>query len=379
MVRTEIDRLNLLYAVFNGAKALVSIFGPIYLLQSGFSLQAVLLYCIMTAVVKCASLWPVFWLASRVGARVTMSAGVCVMALHFVWFAQLIKSDLWLAGLALLLGMANALFYPSFRLLFSFAARTSNITKHVARQNISMIVAMTGAPIIGGVIATTYGIQYTYGSAALLFLIVAIYSLHTRHQAQTFRFVTRRIPRGAALRDYVANASYSFSGLADLAVWPLYVALIIPTYAGIGAYAGVVALIAILVQAIVGRFETVRSERRLLTGGVVLNSIYNAGRIIATTTPQLLGLSVINALGGAMLAGAYGSRFYKNIHPEQHAEYLFAMECANSVTWLVYFPILLVVSMAADYETTLRLGVLLVVPAVFGMWGMRVFAVSSGR
>ena len=370
---THIRHLNHMYALFGGAKSLVAVFGSIYLIQSGFGLRDIILYFIMTAIVKIACLWLVFPLAARYGARRLVITGICLMVVHFVWFASLQHSYLWLGILAALLGAANAFFYPSFRILFSQATHHDTVSRSVASQNNYTIIASALAPIMGGAVASLLDIRLTYLIAALLFAGAALLTLRLPRAVPKLQFHLRRIPRGGALRDYAANASYSFSGLADTSLWPLYLAVIIPTYAGIGAYTGFAVVLTLITQTLVGRISSPRSERTALYGGIVLSSLYGVGRAVATTVSQLIGLGFVNALGSALLAGAYGTRFYKNIHPEHHLEYLFAMELANSVTWLVYFPILLLATVALSDESVLRLGILLVIPAVFGMALMRIY------
>lgn len=367
------EQLSRIYAVFHAAKALVSILGPVYLLHLGFDLQTLLLYFVLTAVVKVASLFVVFPCAARYSPRVTMLVGASVMVLHFMWFAWSSHTVAWLAVLAALLGVANAFFYSSFRINFSFATTQSRASREVARLNNYTTAAMAIAPVVGGFVASYIDIRLTYICAALLFAAAAYLAYRYSPTRQTLSFGFHKIPRGGALRDYAANASYSASGLADLAVWPLYLAIIVPTYAGLGLYAGVVVGVAIVVQAIVGRATTLRHERFALYGGVVLNFGYNIGRIMVTSVPQLVGISIVSSFSSAMLAGVFGARFYKNIDPRHHLEYLFGMELANSVTWLVYFPVLLWMSTWLSYEETLRAGVLLVVPAVLGMCAVRVF------
>lgn len=375
---TSTEHLSRIYAVFHAAKALVSMLGPIYLLHLGFDLQAILLYFLVTALIKVPTLYVVFRLAARHGVRLTMSVGAGVMVLHFAWFALGMYDFMWLVVLALLLGVANAFFYSSFRIGFSARTTHAETSRNVARLNNYSTLVMAVAPVIGGFVASLVDIRATYALAAVLFAVATIQIyIYAPKSLPVARFRLREIPRGGAVRDYISNASYSFSGLADLAVWPLFVAILVPTYAGIGLYAGLVVVVAVVAQMIVGRFASVRAEKNILAGGVALNLLYNVGRLFVMSVGQLVGLSFVNGLGGAMLAGAYGSRFYKNIHAKKHLEYLFAMEIANSVTWLVYFPILLLLSTLLSYEDTLRAGVILVAPAVLGMLLMRVFAVGG--
>lgn len=357
----------------------MSILGPIYLYQAGFSIQAILLFFIVTALVKVGSLFIVFNLAGRHGPQLTMLLGVCLMMVYFVCFG-LIEAAGWSIYIAAaMLGLANAFFYPSFRMNFSLQVRRTQINAQVARLNIITIIFSAIAPAIGGLLATLVSIQAPYYLAALIFLIVFMTLLRGSEARPHPSFTMNRIPKGPAMRDYIANSSYSFSGLADLAVWPLLIGLIIPTYAGIGAYVGVMVILAVAVQYGVAHYGKRYGERDVLYAGVVLNSVYNTLRIFASTTGQLIGLGLVDAASGSLLSGAYGSRFYKNIDKKRRFEYLFGMEFANSITWLLYFPVLLVASYVLSFEATIRFGVICVIPAVVGMLLIRLRATRPGR
>jgi hypothetical protein len=79
------------------------------------------------------------------------------------------------------------------------------------------------------------------------------------------------------------------------------------------------------------------------------------------------GITVISSFGSSLIASAYGGRFYKNIDTARRMEYLFATEMANSLPWLLYFPLLLIVSHNFSLLSTLKIGIVLIAPATLGM------------
>src|SRR6476469_9422182 len=75
VTKTNIKSLYTVYTLFNIARALVSFIGPIYLYRLGFSLQALILFMICTALCKVGSLPLVFKTIARYGARPCMFVG----------------------------------------------------------------------------------------------------------------------------------------------------------------------------------------------------------------------------------------------------------------------------------------------------------------
>lgn len=367
----QMTRLYWTNALFSGAKALASILGPIYLYRNGFSFQVIIMYFIVTALVKVAALFVVFKLAGSLGPKVTMVVGIVFMIVHFMCFASMVSLGTPLFIVGALLGLANAFFYPSFRMCFSFATQTNATGMQVAKLNSLSTLFTAVAPVIGGVVAGVAGVVATYYIAAGVFALALLFTAGQSIPSPKLGFHFKDIPRGAAVRDYFSNASYSTSGLADLLAWPLLIGLIIPTYAGIGMYAGLLVAASVGVQLWVGRVGDKKGDKLFLLGGAAVNVLYNALRLFASSVGHLVGLSMLSALSSSLLSSSYGARFYKNIHPQRHLEYLFMMEFANSITWLVYFPLLLWVSSVASFENTLRIGIILIVPAALGMTVMR--------
>lgn len=369
----RIVHLYWVYALFGGAKALVSILGPIYLYRIGFSLHEIIVYFIITAVVKVAALFLVFKLASKLGSRITMAMGILLMVAHFVCFAAVESHGMPLYVVGSLLGLANAFFYPSFRLSFSFVTETKKAGMQVAKLNTLSMAFTVISPVVGGVIAGIFGVVAVYYVAAVVFFGTFVFLLlrRTGSERHVAKFIISDIPRGGAVRDYLSNASYSFSGLADLLVWPLFVGLLIPTYAGIGGYAGLLVGMSIIVQLWVGKIADKKGEHLFLGAGVTLSLAYNVLRVFVSSVGQLISLSVLSVLGSSLLASSYGSRFYKNVDTKRRLEYLFMMEMANSVTWLLYFPVLLWLSYVLSFDDALRVGIILIAPAAVGMALMR--------
>jgi MFS family permease len=344
---------------------LVSAIGPIYLYRIGFSLKSIIVFFILTAIFKVASLPLVFRLVSKIGVNPIIIFGIVTMAAHLLIYSTITRNSS-LVLLAATLGIANASFFPVFRIAFSLALSADKAASQSALLNTLSLVFSALMPIIGGIIATFFSprLAYTLPFFIMLFALIPILN-YPNAKPERIRF-SRKYSK-TAWREYRANASYSFSGLADMLVWPIFLSMLIPTYAGLGILAGVVILISAGIQIVVGKLCDRQDESYYLFAGTLLVTGYNFTRVFVLTIPQVIGLSAISAVGSSVIASAYGGRFYKNIDTSCRLDYLFGAEMANSIPWLIYFPILLVVSYYFSVPETLKFGTLIIAAATLSM------------
>jgi len=364
--RIELRRLFTTYGLVSIALSFVGAFGPIYLMRLGYSLTDILVFFFLTAVIKVIVLPFVFKAMHTIGSNRLMTIGIIFFIAHFILFATL-SSQFWpLWILAFTKAIGNACYYGAYRVNFA-VAHTKEKTGSQAAFAQSMILTLgIFAPLAGGLVSYFWSVSGVYLAAVILFIFAGIV-IWNAPQEVIKKIKFRNIPKGAALKDYLSNFSYSFSGLADLFVWPILISLIIPSYVGIGAIGTLFALLSIIVTIYVGkRIDSKLKKHRFLGYGVSVNFMYNVGRLFATTTPHLVGLGFLSALGGSLVAVSYDKRYFTNAAKKYWLEYLYAQEVANALPWIIYFPILIAASLYLTTSQLLYVGVLITIPFIFG-------------
>jgi len=363
--RIELRKLFTTYGLVSIALSFVGAFGPIYLFRSGYTIRDLLIYFLLIALVKIVVLPFVFKAMHSIGSNRMMSIGIAFFILNFVLFATLSQGwPLWL--LAFTKAIGNACYYGAYRVNFAIAHSQENTGKQAAFAQSMVLTLGIFAPVAGGLFSFFWSISAVYLVAIVLFIFAGAVIWNAPQQiVKKINF--KNIPKGSALKDYGSNFSYSFSGLSDLFVWPILISLIIPSYIGIGAVGTIFAILSIVVTMYVGsRIDNRKNKHAFLGYGVGFNVMYGIGRLFATTTPHLIGLGFLSALGGSMTAVSYDKRYYTNAGRTHWLEYLFAQEIANAVPWLLYFPVLIIASLYLDTTQLLYAGVLITIPFIFG-------------
>lgn len=363
----NLQKLYWSYAVTGLATAIVSVLGPIYLYNIGYSIEWIMLFLLLTAIIKLPLLYISFKCIAKWGSHRTMALGIFFLILSYLSIGTIELFHWSIIVLALTKALANAFYYPSFRVSFANDCDKTKAGTQISVLHSVMLGLGLIAPLAGGLIATEWGVSATYYVGALMFVASALILITTRKRTtDTSRFALKDIPYKKVRNDYLSNGFYSTSGLADLLAWPLLISFIVPSYAGIGLVGSLFVLLSLIISLVVGRIEDKRGERVFTVTGSVLGMIHSGLRVMVTSATHLVGLGFIGAISSALLANSYESRYYKNIDKKHSLEYLFMMEVANSIPWLIYFPILLLLSLVASTQVVLYAGIILVAPAILG-------------
>lgn len=362
----NLQKLYWSYAITGLATAIVSVLGPIYLYKIGYSIEWILWYLLLTALIKLPLLYVAFKCIARWGSYRAMAVGIFFLILSYLSIGTIEVFDWPIFILAATKALANAFYYPAFRVSFANDCDKTKAGTQISALHSIMLGLGLIAPLAGGLIATGWGVSAVYYVGALMFATSSMVLLSARRGTENLSFNLTNIPYGKAKNDYISNGFYSTSGLADLLAWPLLLSFIVPSYAGIGLIGSLFVLLSLGVSLLVGKLEDKRGERVFTVTGSILGVFHSGLRVLVSSITHLVGLSLVGAISSALLASSYESRYYKNVDRKHSLEYLFMMEVANATPWVVYFPIMIILSMIIDVKLLLYVGVLLIAPAVLG-------------
>lgn len=141
----------------------------------------------------------------------------------------------------------------------------------------------------------------------------------------------------------------------------------IPTYAGVGALSSVIVLTSILVSVYVGRREETKGVRHYIREGTLLNGIGQALKVFVVNTGQVFGVNFVSGIGYSLYLTSYNTRYYEKIE-RYGLPYLFIMQAASAIAWIVMFGTLLLLTLSfpeLSARSVLLAGILLAVPMSF--------------
>lgn len=358
----EIGRLLWAHVFSQIGSALVTIFVPIFLLNTGFSLFDVFLYLSMQGMFSVPLQFVAAWLVSLAGANRMMTVGIVLHIGFFVLLITLPQYHWPLALLALAWAAHRSTYWCAFHANFSKARIHTKTGRQISLVQVIKMLAAGLAPAVGGVIASRFGINWSYG-AALGLQAISLVPLVSASEITVLRPPKfRSLHLRAISPDLVASAGYSITTMAETIVWPIFVFTLISSYAGVGILSSVIAVASILAVLYVGRREAVRGERHYLKQGLTLAGVSDALRLLAANALHVLGINFLGGIGNALYSTPYLTRYYQHADEEPRVEYISAMEMAHEIAWAFYFLLLAGLTLILPPEVVLLFGIALAIP-----------------
>lgn len=284
--------------------SLIGIFVPIYLYKLGYGLSAVFLFMICMFVSRMFSDILSGFLVARFGPKHVMLLSYVMQILSLAQLLSLphLQWPMWLV--AATYGLANSLFFIAYHVDFSKIIHAEHGGKELGYMTILERIGAAAGPVVGGVVATVFGAEYTI-EAAIIVLALAVVPLFATAEPVRLRqkIGFKGLPLLALWRDYLSFAGFGFSNTISVAIWPLFIAVVIfttNTYAIVGLVTSISIVTAIVSAQLIGQLIDKRRGRDLLrvsaVGGAVLH-------LIRLMTMGFGGVTLIGMADQALTSG----------------------------------------------------------------------------
>lgn len=184
---------------------------------------------------------------------------------------------------------------------FSKVKHQAHAGKEIGTMQMIEKIAKVASPLAGGAIASAWSPQATIILAALLFVasVIPLFAtaepITTRNRLRVSGFPWR-LAAPSLVAQTVVGADFVVSGM----VWTLFITVTIFTtlhdniYVAIGGLASLGVLASVVAAWVFGRLVDKHRGGLLLTLGVIVNTITHGFRPFITTTPGVMGVSIVN-------------------------------------------------------------------------------------
>jgi hypothetical protein len=346
--------------------SMVQLLIPAYLLTLGHSLPEVCLFFIIMYGGMVPMNWVVARLLGRFSPNVLMGVSnlLDIVSYTALLLLPVLGIPFWLP--AITRAMSKGFYYLPFHLSFSKSRLRRKGDSQVGLMMTLGILAGGIAPAIGGVVASMFGIAWSYGLAAGLFVIATAIILRGADVARHRRFDRKLLSRKVA-PDMAANALISGLDVVDHFAWPLFIFLLIKSYAGIGILSSVVVLTAAATALWVGRRADHHGERQYLKRGSWLASLTNGLRLLAASTVHVFSINLLNGVSRSLFYTTYLARYYKHADREPRLEYVWAMGTSYALGWTFFMLLLFGLASVLSVNAALAAIVILAVPLSFSV------------
>jgi hypothetical protein len=367
----EMGRVYWTHGVGALSIAVAMIFVPIFLLESGYSFQTVLLFLLGQHLLATLLQFPVGKLFAKISSHHLMALGGLW---QIVFFGLLVTLDefgwpLWL--LATVWALYRTAYFPAFHYVFGAARAHENAGMQVAGLQSIIMVATTLAPAIGGIVATAFDITYTYMAAAVLLLIATLPMLSPNTGPPTVKLRLGKAELKKMRSDTMANVFLGMVIGAEKAIWPILVFVLVSSYAGVGILSSVVAIASIGVTMFVGKHEGVKGEHRYIKQGMLATAITSVIRTLVQNALHVFVANLFAGIGRSLYTTPFMNRYYTNGDGPHRLGYVVIQETAFSIGVSIYFALLLLLSMFVSMQLVLIIGVASAAFTVLGLRFMR--------
>lgn len=366
----EMTALYWVHSLRVTAVTFVIILVPIYLINIGFSLREVLLIYAFEGFVWLILLFPTLYLMPKLGANFNMAMGSFTIIGCMTFLAYLPVSRLMVLGYIFFKALSS-LYWFAFRLNFTAVTKGKEAGNKIGLINALFLASQGLAPAIGGIVAQIYGINWAYAVAVIIVIFAGLPLLGKADVVKWSKPKLSSLNLKKVFPDLIANAGSVVDDSVGALVWPLLVFIIIPTYAGVGILSAVMIISAIGISLWVGRREASKGEAHYLKQGSLVISTTNFLRLLTQSVFQVAGINLLAGVGQALYTTPLASRYYKNATHEPTLEYIFAMQVASALAWMIYPLILVGLTFLMPDKSVLIVGALLAIPATWAIRFMR--------
>lgn len=351
IIHKNLVRITLSSLIYTVSGGLVGVFLPLILLGNGLQLWQMCGFYVIYGVFKILLNYPVFLVINRRGPIFGLSAGYAASAAYFVFLSSYIASDniLLLVCASLCMAIMNSFLWNSSHLYISKAMEESRKSRDLAMiSNITRVITIF-VPLIGGLLAVTIGSFWLTFIAAVISMLSIIPMIsfggsknfsHEPVNGLKYGF------SGAPKRDLVANASFNAHTLVGVMVWPIYLAVFIPSFTQIGYIDAISTAVAVIVLYFTAKRSDKGKSHKVLIEGTAMSSIVHLSRVFASNNP--FTITLISSFYDVALSyqlNPWVSIYYGHAK-RRGLSYILSMEIAGDIAYIFTWGLLGVVAFA---------------------------------
>lgn len=353
----DFDELSELYIsmLFRSlAFSLIGIFVPIFLFKSGYQLVEIMAFYAVLFSVKVPFSFVAAHLIARIGPKhsIALAYLLQIIPLGMLASLQMRAWPLWI--IAATWGVSNSLFFIAFHVDFSKVKHAEHGGKEVGWMTILERCGALLGPLVGGLVAGFFGVEYTFVAALVMFVLGTIPLFITAEPVKTRQHLSFSALRVRTIwRDIVPIGAMNIENAITLTVWPLFVAIFIfmdNAYALIGLVTSLSVLFSIVSARLIGSIIDGQKGRVLLRGSAKLAAAVHLLRLVAGSFGAVVAINILSELctNGYKLPITKSYYDRADDFPGQRIVFISSVEAASNMYKALAFWLLVVV--AASFE-----------------------------
>jgi MFS family permease len=338
--------------------SLIGIFIPIYLYNLGHSIVEIFLFYALWFFTEAIFTPIVAMMIAAIGPKHTMTYSYIVklIALGLLTTLPAFSWPIW--GIAIMIGLSNALFFLAFHVDFSKVKHTNHGGKELGWLYIMEHIGAVAGPLIGGVVAYLFGPQYAFFASAILFAFGAVPLFLTAEPVRLNQKISfEKIKLGELKHTLISVCGLNIDATIGKMVWPMFVAIFVfrdNQYIQLGVITSVAVAVSILSSRIIGVLIDEHKGRPLLKVGAVSAAIIHLFRPFVGGFGSTLAINMTSETASAAHAMTYVKGMYDEADEHEGARiaYLTTLEVFTTTVRGIFFCIAAIGASMVDPKST---------------------------
>lgn len=309
------------------AIALMSVFLPIFLLEMGFRLKAVILFFAVSRLAQAIGSLPSGWLAGKFGLRSTLFGSMAALLLFYLALFQLESFDWNLMMLGVLKGTSEALFWVGFHTSFASLSRGPNRGRLVGMGDVLRNVSFFG-PLIGGLVAAAGGFRALFSLACSLLFVSCMAASKICHSVPKC-FTAKNVLNRRGFNDALGFLGHGAEGAIGTVIWPMIIFYsILRSYTALGAVTSISLVFSLAFVFLSGVLADIDRRKTLRILSFLQAAIW-AVRSLVKTPLQLFATDAVYGVSRASIRVPFNAFAYDKADQEALSYTVFREICIN--------------------------------------------------
>lgn len=318
-------------SIFNFANSMVEIFIPLYLLDKGCQLPMIILFYALSQAGRFLFLPVGASFSSSFGAKRALSVSFALSIAFYLLLRGIDYSPIIFYVSALFYGIIMAFLYLPFLVHQSKVSPDENRGRVIGKISIYSALASAIGPLIGGLIISRHGFKFVF-LMAILSIIPAIFVLLSTPEISKIRKINFRSVRIKKIyRDLIANGFYNFQSFSYMALWPIFIFLVVGQYKNMGSIQTVSLAISVAAFYLAGKFADKFDRKKMLLGSSLLNTFMDLLFVFANSPWRVFLFNVGSVFAGSMQAVPWNAKLLEHADKESRTEYIALFEMGGSL------------------------------------------------
>lgn len=349
---TEINELYISLSLQAFSSGLVGIFVPIYIYNLGFSINSLAGFYIVTFGTSML-LYPfTAKLVGWYGPKHIIATSYILMFFYTIMLFLLPANPQALYPAAIMGGIAAAFFWIARHTDFATVINNRTTTNKFSTLLTFSVIAQALSPLIGGVIASNYGIGYALVGTCVGLLISIIPLLKTPEPIVPRR-TNIKLLRTAPVRHMIANFASNAQAVVGAYIWPFFIYLVVKTYENVGFVSSTSLVVIVVLLHFLGKINSREKNNKMLKIGSNFRLVVHSIRAFAQSFTTVLGINMLGDISDTLISVPYAQRFYGGARQYDIPSYLTDMEIAGGLGKITPWLILIGVNAVFDLQTAL--------------------------